>query len=293
MRQSEATHHRSLRFRRVAGGAEVPSFVYGTAWKEDETERLTYLALQAGFRGIDTANQRRHYHESAVGAAVARAIGEGLVARDQLFLQTKFTYLSSQDHRVPYDPAADHAAQVRQSFASSLQHLQVEVVDSYVLHGPAWRFGLAPSDFEVWQTMEELHAAGKTRFLGISNVTLDQLEELCARAAVRPSFVQNRCFARNGWDAAVRAFCREHGIIYQGFSLLTANLAELRHPHIGRLARRTGRTVAQIVFRFALQVGMQPLTGTTNSKHMREDLAAYEFELAAEDVRLIEDIARL
>ena len=114
----------------------IPSFLYGTAWKEDETERLTRLALEAGFRGIDTANQRKHYFEAGAGAAVARAIADGVVRREELFLQTKFTYRDGQDHRLPYDPNADPATQVRQSFASSLEHLQIESLDSYVLHGP-------------------------------------------------------------------------------------------------------------------------------------------------------------
>ena len=272
-------------------GRRVPSFVYGTAWKEADTERLTRLALEAGFRGIDTANQRRHYHEAGVGAAIARAVASGLVQRDELFLQTKFTSVGGQDQRLPYDPSADDATQVRQSFASSLEHLQIETLDSYVLHGPARRVGLTASDLDVWQAMEELHAAGKTRFLGVSNVGLDQLEELCARATAPPAFVQNRCFARSGWDREVRAFCRERGIVYQGFSLLTANRAELRHPVFERLVARVGQTPAQVVFRFALQVGMQPLTGTTDPDHMREDLQSYEFELSREDVRLVEDIA--
>ncbi len=274
-------------------GVRVPSFVYGTAWKEAQTERLTRLALEAGFRGIDTANQRRHYHEAAVGAAIAAAFTSGLVRRDELFLQTKFTSVGGQDHRLPYDPAADLATQVRQSFASSLEHLRVETIDSYVLHGPARRFGLAASDLEIWQAMEALHAAGKTRFLGVSNVGLDQLEALCARATTPPTFVQNRCFAQTAWDREVRAFCRERSIVYQGFSLLTANMAELRHPVFARMVGRVGKTPAQVVFRFALQVGMQPLTGTTDPAHMREDLQSYDFELSGEDVRVLEDIARL
>lgn len=272
-------------------GQPVPSFVYGTAWKEEETERLVRMALDAGFRGIDTANQRRHYHEAGVGAAVQRAIADGLVKREELFLQTKFTYAHGQDHRLPYDPVANIPTQVRQSFASSLDHLSVDAVDSYVLHGPSQRFGLGRADREAWRTMEELHAEGKTRFLGISNVTLEQLEELCSMARVPPRFVQNRCFARNEWDLRVRAFCAAHGIVYQGFSLLTANVAEVRHPAFARLVARVGRTPAQVVFRFALQVGMQPLTGTTSAAHMREDLQVYDFELAEDDVRLVERIA--
>lgn len=277
---------------RLAGGpADLPAFLYGTAWKEEDTERLVRLAIEAGFRGIDTANQRKHYYEAAAGAAIASAIADGLATRDELFVQTKFTYRNGQDHRLPYDPAADPATQVRQSFASSLEHLQLRYVDSYVLHGPSRRRGLTPEDRAVWQAMEELHGAGSTRFLGISNVALDQLEALCAMARVQPAFVQNRCYASTRWDADVRAFCRANGIVYQGFSLLTANARELRSSAFRELVARVGKTPAQVVFRFALQVGMLPLTGTTDPAHMREDLAVDEFELSAEDVARIEGIA--
>ena len=269
----------------------MSNFLYGTAWKENETERLTTLALEAGFRGIDTANQRRHYFEAGVGAAVSGAIARGLVRRDELFLQTKFTYRDGQDHRLPYDPKANVATQVRQSFASSLEHLQVESIDSYILHGPSQRHALGAIDQQAWQAMEELQQSGLARKIGISNVALDQLDELCARAKVRPAFVQNRCFARAGWDGEIRAFCRSNGIAYQGFSLLTANVRELAHPHFRRILDRVGRTPAQIVFRFAQQVGMIPLTGTTDVNHMREDLEVFHFELSEDDVRVIENIA--
>jgi len=268
-----------------------PTFLYGTAWKEEETERLTRLAIEAGFRGIDTANQRRHYFEAGVGAAVAKAIADGLLRRDEIFLQTKFTYADGQDHRMPYDPNADVATQVQQSFASSLEHLQVASIDSYVLHGPSQRRGLGAADGEAWRAMESIHRSGRTRHLGISNVALDQLEELMRIAAVPPSFVQNRCFARTRWDRNVRAFCREHGIVYQGFSLLTANARELNHQDFWQIVERLDRTPAQVVFRFALQVGMLPLTGTTDPDHMREDLDIGSFELSGEDLGVIETIA--
>src|SRR5262245_28132324 len=104
-------------------GVRVPRFLYGTAWKEDETRRLTELALRQGFRGIDTANQRRHYDETAVGQAVAAATESGLVKRADLFLQTKYTFRRGQDHRLPYEPTAPIRVQVEQSLASSLDHL--------------------------------------------------------------------------------------------------------------------------------------------------------------------------
>ena len=263
------------------------AFIYGTAWKEDATERLTRLALDAGFRAIDTANQRRHYFEAGVGAAVAGAIRDGVVRRDELFLQTKFTSASGQDHRLPYDAKADPATQVRQSFASSLEHLQVDTIDSYVLHGPSRSCGLSPEDVAVWRAMESL----PVRFLGVSNVTLEQLEELCRIAAVRPKFVQNRCFASTRWDAAVRAFCARNDVVYQGFSLLTANVVALRNRAFAEIVARVARTPAQVVFRFARQIGIVPLTGTTDPAHMREDLAIDDFALSDDDVARMERLA--
>ncbi|HMF16256.1 MAG TPA: aldo/keto reductase [Gemmataceae bacterium] len=271
-------------------GIPVPRFLYGTAWKEDQTRPLTEAALQQGFRGIDTANQRRHYHEAAVGEAVAAMVADGLVARDDLFLQTKFTFRPGQDDRLPYDPKAPISTQVEQSFASSLEHLGTEVIDSYLLHGPSQRVGLTSSDWEAWRAMEAIHDSGRARLLGISNVTLEQLQHLCGQARVRPRLVQNRCYAARGWDRQVRKFCAAHGLVYQGFSLLTANRDVLVRPELTRLAKRHGRSVAQIVFRFALAVGMMPLTGTTDPAHMRADLEVFDFDLAADEVEQIDGL---
>jgi diketogulonate reductase-like aldo/keto reductase len=266
-------------------GVSVPTFLYGTAWKEDETQRLVTMAIEVGFTGIDTANQRRHYHEAAVGAGIRQA------RRESLFLQTKFTHQAGQDDRLPYDPAAPLPTQVAQSFESSLQHLHTQTIDSYLLHGPSARYGFPPEDFEVWTAMEELHTSGRAQLIGVSNVSLEQISLLCSRARVPPAMVQNRCYARMGWDREVRAFCREHGMAYQGFSLLTANIAEIRSPTIGQIAARLGRTPAQVVFRFALQVGMVCLTGSTDRQHVKEDLDCYSFELTSSDVEAIEKIS--
>lgn len=268
-------------------GIAVPRLLYGTAWKEERTRSLTELALRHGFRGIDTANQRRHYHEAGVGQAIAASVASGLLTRPELFLQTKFTFRSGQDHRLPYDPAASIAVQVEQSFASSLEHLGVDVIDSYVLHGPSQRTGLGSADWEAWRTMEAIHATGRTRLLGVSNISLDQLQELCQKASVTPRFVQNRCYAERGWDRRMREYCAANGIIYQGFSLLRANRQVLAHHEMDRIAKKHGRTAAQIVFRFALEVGMIALTGTTSAAHMKADLEVFDFRLETEEVNRI------
>src|SRR5947209_16533419 len=114
-------------------GLALPRIMYGTAWKEDRTKRLVLEAIAAGFRAFDTANQRKHYVEEDVGAAVRTAIAAGTVTREDIFLQTKFTYQRGQDHRLPYDPDCDLTTQVRQS----LEHLGVTRIDSYLLHGPS------------------------------------------------------------------------------------------------------------------------------------------------------------
>lgn len=269
----------------------LPRLLYGTAWKEQETQRLTELALRAGFRGIDTANQRKHYREAAVGAGIQAAIQSGLVTRDELFLQTKFTFQRGQDHRLPYDPAAPVATQVEQSFASSLEHLGTTMLDAYLLHGPTQRSGLVAADWAAWRAMEAIHDSGRVRCLGISNVALEQLQQLCGEARVAPRFVQNRCYAVQGWDREVRKFCAAQQIVYEGFSLLTANREVLARPEMARIAKRHGRTVSQIVFRFAWDAGMLPLTGTTSATHMREDLDAFDFELSPGEVQAIENLA--
>ncbi len=122
---------------RTIEGVDVPSFLYGTAWKEAATQELTELAIAQGFRGIDTANQRKHYDEAAVGRGITAAMAGGQIARDDLFLQTKYTFRRGQDHRLPYNPAAPIPTQVEESFASSLEHLGVDRIDSYLLHGPS------------------------------------------------------------------------------------------------------------------------------------------------------------
>ena len=269
----------------------MPNFLYGTAWKEDRTAALTELAIRSGFRAIDTANQRKHYFEAAVGEGLAAAYRAGIVTRNDLFLQTKFTYREGQDHRLPYDPAATLSVQVAQSMASSLEHLGTDHVDSFVLHGPASHSHWTTADFEAWQAMIKERDAGRTRLLGVSNISLGQLQQMARAHAEPPAFVQNRCYASRGWDRDVRAFCRERNIIYQGFSLLTANRQVLGHPTIAAIAAEINARPAQLIFAFARQVGILALTGTSSAEHMRQDLASLEIMLSPDAVSTIESIA--
>jgi len=266
-----------------------PTFIYGTAWKKDATADLVKLAVHAGFRAIDTANQPKHYQEPLLGEALESLASEG-IGRSSLFVQTKFTSVGGQDHRVPYNPELDLKSQVRQSFESSLQHLKTGYVDSLLLHGPYSYPGLGAEDWEVWSALEEIYKSGRARMIGISNVNAGQVTSLVAKARVKPMVVQNRCYANRGWDRMVRETCRENGIMYQGFSLLTANPYVLRHPNVVSIAKRLGVHSEQVVFRFAMQAGMIPLTGTTAEQHMKDDLRVNAIELTREEVNLIDTI---
>ncbi len=268
----------------------IPSFMYGTAWKKDATAQLVQLAVSSGFTAIDTANQLIHYQEASVGEALVALDNRG-IKRQTLFLHTKFTPVGGQDHRTPYDASADIATQVGQSFESSLKHLHTDYVDSYVLHGPYSRVGLGKEDWEVWAAFEEIYKSGRTKMIGISNVTAGQLAQLCEQAEIKPMVVQNRCYAVLGWDQEVREICQAKQIIYQGFSLLTANSDVLREPEIWEMAKRLETGPQQVIFRFAMQIGMLPLTGTTSEQHMKEDLQVEGFELTPEETKRIEMIA--
>jgi diketogulonate reductase-like aldo/keto reductase/DNA-binding XRE family transcriptional regulator len=264
----------------------LPAILYGTAWKKEQTAPLVQLAIEHGFRGIDTACQPKHYDEAGVGAGIAASLSSGLT-RGDLYLQTKFTPPGGQDpDRIPYDPAAPLAQQVAQSFRASLRNLQTDYLDCLVLHSPL----AAPGQTEtVWRAMEEIVAAGGARRIGISNCyALHELRALHASARVKPAIVQNRFHAQTGYDRDIRAFCKQSGIIYQSFWTLTANAHVLRSAPLESLARKYRRTPAQILFRHLTQEGIVPLTGTRSPQHMRDDLAIFEFELAAEERALLE-----
>ena len=266
----------------------MPKILYGTAWKEGRTESLVQQANGAGFRGIDTACQPKHYNEAGVGAGVAASLVGGL-KRDDLYLQTKFTALSGQDpKRVPYDLRASLADQVAQSFAVSLRNLQTDYLDGLVLHSPL------PDEtqmHEVWQAMEALVDRGGVRQIGISNCySLDTLSRLYTAARVKPAVVQNRFYAKGGYDAKIRAFCLERGMIYQSFWTLSANPEILAHPTVQALAATYRRSAAQVLFRYLTQIGVVPLTGTSSPAHMREDLAIFEFGLTAQEIKKMGEV---
>ncbi|MBT4921929.1 MAG: aldo/keto reductase [Rickettsiales bacterium] len=265
----------------------MQNLIYGTAWKEAATSDLVSLALRLGFRAIDTANQAKHYSEALVGEALKKVVGKE-ISRNKLWLQSKFTSLDGQDHRLPYDAKAGLAEQVRQSCASSLHHLNTDYLDSYLLHGPYNYPSLGTEDFIVWDAMEELYKKGVVKSIGISNVNYQQLKMLIDQAEIKPMIVQNRCYANKGWDKQIRELCKKHSIAYQGFSLLTANPDIVSHPEVVNIATKYDVLPAGVIFKFATQIGINPLTGTTSAEHMSADLNIIKFDLSNDEVAFIE-----
>ena len=267
----------------TSAGVKMPRIIYGTAWKKDRTADLVEKAIQAGFRGIDTACQPKHYNEPLVGAALQR-IKEHGIEREALFLQTKFTPLSGQDPRqVPYDENSPIELQVAQSFEASIKNLQTEYVDSLVLHSP-----MAPHTLlmKVWNAMENIQKTGGARQLGISNCYhTEVIRSLYADANVKPAVLQNRFYQETGYDANLRHWCTHHGVIYQSFWTLTANPHVLASNAVRTIAQKHKKTEAQIFFRYLSHSGIVPLTGTTSEQHMKEDLSIFEFELSSEDLK--------
>jgi diketogulonate reductase-like aldo/keto reductase len=266
----------------TTAGIRMPKIIYGTAWKKERTAEWVEHAIALGFRGIDTACQPKHYHEAGVGDGIAACINRGLDTRPGLYLQTKFTSRDGQDpNRIPYDRKASLGEQVAQSFQVSLANLQTTYLDCLVLHSPLPNH---QQTMEAWQAMEKIVKSGDVKQLGISNCyELDTLEVLFRSAEIKPAIIQNRFYAKTGYDRAIRAFCKEHGIIYQSFWTLTANPQVLADNSVQSMATKYGRSVAQVFFRYLSQIGIVLLTGTTSASHMLEDLSIFDFELNSEE----------
>ncbi|MCD0458682.1 aldo/keto reductase family protein [Roseiconus lacunae] len=264
----------------------MPDILYGTSHKGDETERLVRQALEAGFQGLDSANQRKHYYEAAVGSAVRKYLSVGVVHRADLFLQSKFTFPNGHDHRIPYSTKATVGEQVRQSFDSSLNLLGVDRLDSYLLHAPETPGKLSERDFEAWDAIVHLKRAGRVGLVGVSNVNEVQLQALVNRSSHSLDVVQNRCH----WNSKVRRICQQHQIHYQGFSILRVNLRDANSHPIRSIAHRHRVTVAQVLLRFCQCIGIVCLTSTSNVRHMQESLRFGDCDLSADDIRIIKRI---
>ncbi|OCL05606.1 aldo-keto reductase-like protein [Glonium stellatum] len=256
-----------------------PAFIYGTAWKKDQTSRLVKEALAAGFRGVDTAAQPRHYREDLVGVGLREALREGTAQRSDIYLQTKFTSPRGQDaNNMPYDPEDGLETQIHTSVSSSLHNLRhsedqnadnESYIDCLLLHSP---YPTSQATLEAWKILES-YVPHKILRLGISNVSLGILEELYERSSVKPSVVQNRFYPSTYYDVQLRKFCVERGIMYQSFWTLTGNPRLLASEAIEKLANAAKVSSASALYSLVMNLGIVVLNGTTSTQHMQDDLA--------------------
>ncbi|KAJ4322340.1 hypothetical protein N0V94_002449 [Neodidymelliopsis sp. IMI 364377] len=255
---------------------ERPGFTYGTAWKKDQTKVLVKEALRQGFRRVDTAAQPKHYQESLVGEALREAYSERIVSRKDVYVQSKYTTPAGQDlSNMPYDPNSPLETQLHTSVASSLENLrptqesdESSYVDCLLLHSP---LPTMDQTLQAWKLLET-YVPHQIKSLGISNVTLPVLREIFDASAIKPSVVQNRFYLQTRYDGPLRAFCKEHGIIYQSFWTLTGNPKLLKSKPVTELAQVPGVSIPTSLYALTMDLGVEVLNGTTSAEHMQEDL---------------------
>ncbi|KAF2641108.1 aldo-keto reductase-like protein [Massarina eburnea CBS 473.64] len=254
-----------------------PAFIYGTAWKKERTRELVKLAVEKGFRSVDTAAQPKHYQEALVGEALRELYQDqhGKVSRGNIYLQTKYTTPAGQDlNNMPYDASAPLETQIRTSVASSLRNLRPledtedsSYVDCLLLHSP---LPTTEQTIEAWKILES-YIPDKIRTLGISNVTLPILKAIYENSTIKPSVVQNRFYPQTRYDISLRAFCNQHDISYQSFWTLTGNPRLLKSDPVTRLVNAVGVSRSIALYALVMDQGIIVLNGTTSVEHMDED----------------------
>ena len=269
----------------TSAGVKMPKIIYGTAWKKERTTSLVEAALRCGFRGIDTACQPKHYNEALVGDAILNMQHEG-IKREDLFIQTKFTPVSGQDLKnIPYHLNASLPKQVQQSFATSKHNLNTQYIDSLVLHSP---YTVFEELMEVWHTMETFVSKGDVGQLGISNCySIDILKDLYETAHIKPAVLQNRFHAKTYYDKEIRKYCDEKHIIFQSFWSLTGNPEIFLTEILDKISEKHKVSTAEVWFAFLRENNIVPLTGTSSSQHMIEDLNSLDITLSPEDIKQI------
>ncbi|HWT98689.1 MAG TPA: aldo/keto reductase [Terriglobales bacterium] len=271
---------RYTRFPRADGSLEIPAVGFGTLIPDPATTRqATKTALEIGFRHLDSAE--RYRNEEAVGEAIQEAIRTRVVVRQDLFMTAKIWNTNHRPERV------------RPAFEASLRRLRLDYVDCYVIHTP---FAFRPGDdfhpidehgkvaydsgvtlAETWQALERLVDEGHCKSIGLSDISLEKLREIVAIARIKPAMIQVEAHPYlPEWE--LLDFCRQHGIILQAFAALGHAMEPnlLEDPVITSIARRVGKTPAQVALAWAVQRGTAFLTTSTNPGRIQEN-----FEISA------------
>jgi 2,5-diketo-D-gluconate reductase A len=257
----------------VGLGADVtiPQLGFGVFQvPDDETEAAVAHAFEAGYRHVDTA--AIYGNERAVGRAVAAS---GL-ARDEVFVTTKLW-----NNRQGADSAP-------QALAASLERLGLEYVDLYLIHWPA---PAQDKYLETWEAFLELQQEGLTRAIGVSNFQPAHLERIIAATGVSPAINQ---IELHPWlqQEELRAYGAEHRIVTEAWSPLAQGGSHLAEPALVAIAAAHGKTVAQVILRWHLQLGNVVIPKSATPARIRENADVFDFELSAADLDAIRGLDR-
>lgn len=248
-------------------GQELPRLLYGTAWKKNATAALLVQALELGYPGFDTANQKAHYEEALVGQGL-------LEANLAVYSQTKFSFQEFQyDGNLPFTGNASVTTQVGESVAGSLLHLGLSKLDALLLHGPMHQgVALEATDIEAWRAMELACKANLTLALGITNFTPEQVEHLFQLAEIKPAVWQARCLSTNNWSSRIRDVAKRVGVKLQCYSVVSGNRQWLVHPIVVEIAARKRVLPVQVLVRFVHQYfdRAQVVSGSASRVQMQQ-----------------------
>jgi diketogulonate reductase-like aldo/keto reductase len=255
---------------RLNTDATIPAIGFGT-WEvtpDSQAEVVVRSALEVGYRLIDTA--KAYGNESGVG----KAISESGIARENLFVTTK---LWNDDQG--YDETLE-------AFEGSLSRLGLEYLDLYLIHWPA-----TPERHKSWRAFEELHESGRARAIGVSNYTVEHLQELMERSNIVPAVnqVEFHPFIYEQ-QKELLDFCKRHDIIVEAYSPLS-RIAKESSAVISDIATRLNRPQQQIVLRWCFQHGTVSLPRSTSNDHLTSNFNIFDFQLSDADMDALNGIS--
>jgi diketogulonate reductase-like aldo/keto reductase len=256
---------------RLNDGHAIPQLGYGVFQvPPEDAERVTTLALEAGYRHIDTA--AAYDNEEGVG----RAIHASGLPRDAVYVTTK---LWNHHHGGDKAPRALDA---------SLRRLGLDYVDLYLIHWPNPR---QDRYVETWLAFEELRDAGLTRSIGVSNFTIEHLERLARETTTTPAVNQVELHPRFQ-QTELRSYHREHGIVTEAWSPLGQGGEILEDPTIGAIANNHGKTPAQVILGWQLEMGNVTFPKSVTPERIRENIDVFDFDLTDEEIKQIDELDR-
>ncbi|MCP1388371.1 aldo/keto reductase [Corynebacterium sp. TA-R-1] len=251
-------------------GYDFPLLGLGTyKLKGEETEQIVRTAIELGYRHIDTASL--YGNEVEVGKAINAAIAAGDVTREELFVTTKLW--NDDQHRAA------------EAYQESLKRLNLEFIDLYLVHWPVPQQG---TYVEAFEQITQLQGMGQLQSVGVANFYEDVLEEIIEKTGVTP--VLNQVELHAGFtQPELRAFHESHDIVTEAWAPL-ARGENFDAPEIVAVADKHGKTPAQIVLAYLLELGCSVVPKTSNPQRLVENLGAVEVELDAEDIATLDAV---